>query len=123
MKLALITILITFISCQTYNANTFDQEKYGVIELEGGPNFKASYAILQDKCMSCHRHAQWATYTKTQDWVTNENLVIDGDPDNSQLIYRIINHGGASSDMPQGGQALPAAEYQKLVEWVTDINS
>jgi uncharacterized membrane protein len=123
MKIALILVLLIFIGCQDYNANTFDQEKYGIIELVGGANFKASYPILQNRCMNCHRHSQWAGYTNKQDWVTNENLVISGDPDGSQLIFRIKNHGGTSADMPQGGQSLPSDEYQKLVAWVLDINS
>jgi uncharacterized membrane protein len=123
MKLALIACLLIYIGCQDYNANTFDKEKYGPSELVGGVNFRESYAILQKRCNTCHRHSQWAGYTNKQDFVTNENLVIPGDPNNSQLIYRIINHGGASSDMPQGGQALPSSEYQKLVEWVSDIDS
>lgn len=120
MKQALIALLLIFISCQTYNANTFDEDKYGPSDLTGGANFKASYKILQTRCVSCHSyHQEWAGYTDTQDWVNN-NLAIDGNPDGSPVIFRLINHGG---DMPQGGQALPASEYQTLVDWVTDTSS
>lgn len=123
MKIALALTLLTFISCQTYNANTFDGDKYAVTDLVGGQNFRASYKILQNRCMNCHTHGEWAAYKNTQDWVSRQSLVISGDPDQSSLIFRIINHGGAVSDMPQGGQALPDAEFQTLVDWVTDTDS
>jgi hypothetical protein len=118
-----LSILFLFASCQDFNTNSFDREKYGSLELTGGANFRASYEILQNQCINCHRHAQWSAYTDKTDWVTNENLVVPGDPNASQLIFRIINHGSASSNMPQGGSALPTAEYNKLVEWVSDIDS
>ncbi len=120
MKLAIIALLLFYIGCQDYNSNTFDQDRYGDLELTGSQNFKDSYAILQTKCMNCHRHAQWAGYTDAQDWVSNENLITPGGPaggGDSQVIFRIINHGGTSSDMPQGGSALPAAEFDKLKAW------
>lgn len=120
MKIAIIALLLFYIGCQDYNANTFDRDRYGEIELTGTPAFQAAYPILQTKCMNCHRHSQWSGYTNEQDWVNNENLVTPGpssDGGDSQVIYRIINHGGASSDMPQGGSALPAAEFEKLKTW------
>lgn len=123
MKILLIVLLSAFIGCQTYNANTFDKDNYGNSDLIGGPNFKASYKILQNKCMNCHTHAQWSEYTHKDDWTVHGGRVINGDPDNSPLINRIINYGGSSSDMPQGGQALTSDEFQKLVDWVKDIDS
>lgn len=121
MKLAIIALLLFYIGCQDYNSNTFDKDRYGELELTGNKvNFEASYKILQNKCMNCHRHAQWAGYTDSEDWVSNENLITPGGPaggGDSQVIFRIINHGGTSSDMPQGGSALPAAEFDKLKAW------
>ncbi len=123
MKLAVIGLLLFYIGCQDYNSNTFDRDRYGEIELIGGAKFAVAYPVLQTNCMNCHRHAQWSEYTNKQDWVDNENLVVPLDPNNSQLITRIINHGSANSDMPQGGNALPAADYQALVDWVADFNT
>ncbi len=120
MKLAFIALLLFYIGCQDYNANSFDKKKYGNIDLTGSANFKASYAIMQSKCMNCHRHSQWSGYTNSADWLTNENLITPGvtpDSGDSQVIYRIINHGGASSDMPQGGSALPSSEFETLKNW------
>ena len=116
MKLALIALLLFYIGCQDYNSNTFDKDRYSNIELTGTANFKASYAILQTNCMNCHRHAQWAGYTDEQDWVTNENLITPG-AGASQVITRIINSGVVGADMPQGGSALPAADFQTLTDW------
>ncbi len=121
MKLAVIGLLLFYIGCQDYNSNTFDKDRYGVVELVGGVKFEAAYPVLQTHCMSCHLHAQWAEYTNKQDWVVNENLVVAGSPDSSQLITRIINHGSANSDMPKGGNALPTADYDALVDWVTNF--
>ncbi len=116
MKLAIIALLLFYIGCQDYNSNSFDKDRYGETELNGSANFKASYKILQNKCMNCHRHAQWAGYTDAQDWVTNENLITPGAGD-SQVITRIINAGTTQSDMPQGGSALPSSEFDTLKAW------
>jgi hypothetical protein len=122
MKFAVIAILFTYIGCQDYNSNSFDKDRYGAIELTGSAGFKASYPILQNKCMNCHRHSQWSGYTDERDWVNNENLINPtGAAGDSQLIYRIINHGGANSNMPVGGQALPPAEYETLTNWVSGV--
>lgn len=118
MKISLIVILLTYIGCQDYNSNTFDRDRYGEIELDGGSEFKTAYPALQKHCMSCHRHAQWAGYTNEEDWVNNENLVVRGDPGASQVLYRIVNYGGASSDMPQGGAQIPQKDYEAIKVWV-----
>lgn len=118
MKIALIVLLLTYIGCQDYNSNTFDEDRYGEIELTGGPVFEAGYYAARKHCMSCHRHAQWAKYTDKQDWVINENLVIPGDPSASQLLFRIVNYGGGSSDMPEGGAQIPKSDYDAIKAWV-----
>ena len=118
MKIALILILVTYIGCQDYNSNTFDQDRYGEIELTGGSEFEAAYSALQKNCMNCHRHAHWAEYTNEQDWVNNENLVVIDDPNGSQVLYRIVNFGGTGSDMPQGGAQIPTSDYNAIKTWV-----
>lgn len=118
MKIGLILLLVTYIGCQDYNSNTFDQDRYGEIELTGGPEFEAAYSALQTRCMGCHEHSHWAEYTNEQDWVINENLVVPGDVDGSQLVFRIVNYGGNDSDMPQGGSQIPEAEYNAIKTWV-----
>lgn len=120
--LSLLIILLASIGCQDYNANTFDRDRYGVIELTGTSCFKAAYPVIQQYCMNCHRHSQWSEYVNEQDWVTNESLVVPGDVDGSQLVFRIVNYGGTSSDMPQGAASLPPAEYEKIRTWVANFS-
>lgn len=117
MKFSLALLIFISVSCQDYNSNTFDRDQYAEIELIGGAQFEASYKILQTRCMSCHEHASWSKYTNQQNWV-DQGLVIPNDPDNSRLINRIINYGGASSDMPIVGGPLPSAEFDALKAWV-----
>lgn len=119
MKLILLLLFFT-LSCQDYNSNTFDRDRYGDLELVGSANFKASYSILQTRCMNCHEHAQWSEFTNESDWL-RPDLVIASDVNNSPLINRIINFGGSNSNMPEGGSALPPAEYTTLETWVLNI--
>lgn len=117
VKLFLIILLASFIGCQDYNSNTFDEDRYGPTDLVGGPEFIKAYPILQKKCMSCHYHAQWSAYKNQADWV-NQGRVVEGDKDNSDVINRIINYGANFSNMPQGQGPLSASEYATLVDWV-----
>lgn len=117
MKFVLPLLFIFAIACQDYNANTFDKEKFGVVELTGSNAFKSSYPILKNRCMNCHFHGHWAQYTDEQDW-GNEGLVVFGDVAQSPLITRIKNYGAANSDMPQGGSSIPTAEFDTLRTWV-----
>jgi hypothetical protein len=117
MKFVLPLLLFFAVACQDYNANTFDRDRFGVVELTGSASFKASYPILKTNCMNCHEHANWSEFTDEQDW-TKGGLVVFGDAAHSPLINRIKNFGGAGSDMPQGGSALPTSEYDTLRTWV-----
>lgn len=123
MKLAsLFLLLFTLQSCQDYNANTFDRDRYGVVQLTGSSCFKAAYPVLQQYCMNCHFHSSWSEYTNQSDWLTNQRVVPDQVSD-SKLVTRIVNYGGASSDMPQGQSALPPDEYEKIRVWVETYSS
>lgn len=117
-------LLLILISCQDYNSNTADRIKYGPVVLdEADPNFQQAYTIIQNRCVSCHSstiHDAWATYQDNAAWL-DSGMILRGDPDNSYFIQRIINAGGASSNMPQGGSALPDAEYQHLRKWIEEI--
>lgn len=118
-------LLLGLLSCQDYNSNSSDRIKFGPITIDDGvdPNLKSAYAIIQNRCVNCHSstiHNVWSTYTSNELWLTS-GVVNRGDPNNSSLILRIINSGQASSNMPQGGSALSASEYNALVKWVTEI--
>ncbi|WP_408099035.1 hypothetical protein ACJVC5_08970 [Peredibacter sp. HCB2-198] len=123
MKL-LLPLLLLLVGCQDYNSNSSDRFKYGPAILdETDPNFAQAYNTIQTRCTSCHSsniHDIWATYKNNNAWL-DSGLIQRGDPDNSYFIQRIINYGGASSNMPQGGSALSDAEYQQLRKWVEEI--
>jgi uncharacterized membrane protein len=122
MKLIVIVFLAALTACQDYNSNTNDVEKYSKVTLTGSADFTPAYYIIQQRCTSCHTssvHSEWASYTKEQDWI-DKGKVTKNDPESSNLILRIINHG-PGGDMPQGMGPLPNDEYQQLVDWVTNI--
>ena len=116
--------LFLFVGCQDYNSNSSDRSKFGPIVLdESDPNFTPAYNITQNRCVSCHSspiHNHWSTYTSNEKWL-DSGMIVKGDPDNSIFIQRIINYGGTSSNMPQGGSALPQAEYDALRTWIENI--
>lgn len=120
----IIFLLLIFISCQDYNSNSADRSKYGPVVLtDTDPNFAQAYNIIQNRCVSCHSssiHDPWADLKDNASWL-DSGLIQRQDPDNSILLQRIINYGGASSNMPQGGSALPDSEYQHLVKWINEI--
>jgi hypothetical protein len=123
MKIFFPLILFPLISCQDYNSNTNDNERFRRVELTGGEKFETAYYILQQRCTSCHTsgiHNSWAGYTKERDWI-DRGLVSKGDPDSSRLIFRIINHGSTDSNMPLGMGPLPNDEYQDLIDWVNSL--
>ena len=121
LKVFLVIILTTFISCQDYNSNSFDQDRFGKIDVVGGPDFAPAYRVLQKRCTTCHSHAQWAEYKNEQDWVRNESLIVPGQPEQSLLIRRIFNSGAAGANMPLGDGPLPAEEYQLLIDWIEAV--
>jgi uncharacterized membrane protein len=122
--LLLFSSLVFIFACQDYNSNSADRIKYGPIVLdETDPNFARAYTIISKQCISCHSsniHDQWANYTNNAAWL--DSLMIQrGDPDNSIFLQRIINYGGTSSNMPQGGSPLSNSDYQHLVKWIEEI--
>lgn len=125
MKISIIIILfISLYSCQDFNSNTADRIKYGPLILdEPDPNFPRAFNIISKQCINCHSsriHDQWANFTDNKSWL--DSLLINrGDPSNSIFLQRIINYGGASSNMPQGGSALSTSDYQHLVKWIEEI--
>jgi uncharacterized membrane protein len=121
MKRILALLFLT--ACQDYNSNSSDRFRYGSLELENNPEFRASYAILQNRCINCHTssvHSGWSTLTTSQKWI-DSGRVINGDAQNSILIERIINSGHTNSDMPLGSGALANDEYDTLVEWIDNL--
>ncbi len=113
------------LSCQDYNSNTGDRDKYGEVSLENNAQFRRAYSIIQNRCVNCHTssvHDTWASYTTNEMWIkSGSNRVLPGRAQDSNLIIRIINSGHTNSNMPIGGSALPNDEYDALVEWIDNL--
>lgn len=124
MKNFFLLFSLLLFGCQDYNSNTSDKVKYGIIELEASPRFRAAYPIIQSRCVNCHfgTHNIWASYITNQLWIdSGDNRVIPGNAADSNFIRRTINSGNNNSNMPLGGSALSADEYQILVDWINGI--
>ena len=124
MRISFITLgFFLFLgSCQDYNSNSSDKFKYDDttgIDTSGDPNFAPAYAILKNKCASCHagQHNAWITRTSEQ-WVSS-GYVSPGSPDSSPLILATSQAGGTMP--PPGSPALTSDEYAALRTWVTNL--
>jgi uncharacterized membrane protein len=108
--------LLILASCQVSNSNSTDELQYGPNRIDSSdPNFAGAYAILQNRCISCHTHSEWSAYNSSALWVSDSHAVIKGDANGSPMIQQI--QIGA---MPQGGTISPA-EVQTLVDWINNI--
>lgn len=76
---------------------------------------------VYSKCMSCHTHGAWASYSE-QDFISNE-LVVARDISSSKIYYR--NAGATSGPgpktMPSSGAALTAAELDLMTIWINSL--
>jgi uncharacterized membrane protein len=122
MKIFLLLIFLT--ACQDFNSNTSDRDKFGPSTLPGASSeFNQAYKITQNRCVNCHTstiHNVWATYITEAAWI-DSGLITPGNADNSLFIERIINSGHSNSNMPEGGSALPNAEYNDLKTWINGL--
>lgn len=118
-------LLLLILGCDDYNSNSADKIKYEETSQQevssGDPNFQAAFAVIQNRCISCHdgQHNNWASYTNDDHWLSS-GLVNRGDPSNSRLIRRIVNSGDPGANMPPAG-AIPDAEFQLLKRWITEL--
>ena len=109
-------------SCgQDFNSNSGDKP----VELTascgdgrvGNTAFCQAMTIYQQQCFSCH--PTWADYKDEKAWI-DSGLLVPGDIDQSKATNRLINYG---SNMPLGGSALSAQDYQALKDWVNSASS
>ena len=122
LKIILGTGILLLTSCgQVFNSNSNDLNIYASdCASSGSPEYAAPCLIIKDQCISCHSgyHDKWASWKTSADWVSN-GIVVAGDPNGSQLIYRMKNfQGGADSNMPEGLPQIPDDEYNTLVDWI-----
>lgn len=117
-----ILLLAFLVGCQDWNSNSFDRTSYGSVGCtDPDPNFCAAFTVTKNRCATCHYHQNWSTYTTNEKWINESGVINKNDPANSQFIIRIINTNTASSNMPEGGSALPDAEYDLLNKWIDEM--
>lgn len=114
---ALLILLFILTGCvQTENSSSQDAGLYGG---DGSQTtlFTEARTILYVNCNTCHAYGSYAE----QDFVT-QGLVIAGDPDNSELYYRLRGSQGPNTpkDMPVTGQ-LSQAELNKIRDWILGL--
>ena len=122
----ILPILIFFLGCiQSYNSNSFDEEKYGTpsnLNPVDTPSERRSKAIavIQKNCISCHtgRHNRWSGFITDSQWVTAK-LVVPGDAANSRLIRKLKNRGG---NMPYNNPPISEENVDILVDWIDQLN-
>jgi uncharacterized membrane protein len=119
MKLLLFICTVFLSGCQNWGSSSLDESRYNDVELDDSdPNFKAAYAVIKTRCISCHNyHSEWASYTSSAKWLES-NDIIPGNDVSSPLVNMLINEGG---DMPRGAGSIPEAEYQALKLWIREI--
>ena len=117
MKKILFLSLLVIWGCQDTNSNSYDKDKYSEVVISD-PTFKAAFEVLKTRCISCHYHQGWATYTESDQWEKN-GLVIFGNAEKSSIIYKTINSKSAQANMPEGSPTgIPGDEYLKILDWV-----
>lgn len=116
---ALILAVALVISCgQSYNSHSSDdllvasKPAAGECDGEAAARRCAALTVLQSKCYSCH--GDWAAYKTDDDW-KNSGKVSANNTAGSVVYSRTINAGG---DMPLGGTALSAGDFQALQQWI-----
>ena len=109
-------LFLSLFSCSDINSNSNDKSLYTPVILDsGGDNkFAAAYQVLTLRCIWCHNHTSWASYTSDALWISNRKIV-KGDASNSPIIVQI-----QAGSMPQSGSISPA-ETQSIIDWINSI--
>jgi len=112
----LILISVLMVSCANHNSNSSDEQLYGEVKLDtSDPRFAAAYAVLRNRCASCHEHAAWSSYVSDALWISKSNAVVKNNASASSMIQQI-----QMGFMPQNG-SMPSSETQLLVDWINNM--
>lgn len=90
---------------QTENSNSQDSTVWGT----GGAR-----AVIATHCAQCHDY-----HTLSNSDLVGQGLVVAGDPENSQLYYRILGSDGSRGpkNMPQGG-SMSQGDRDTIKAWI-----
>lgn len=98
---------------QTENSNTQDKSTYG-----GGADVGSrARQIMGVSCVPCHDY-----HTQTDAQLIAAGRVLAGDPDNSDIYYRIIGSDSPRTpkDMPRGG-SVNSEDRTVIKNWIQGI--
>lgn len=117
VSIILITALMFFNNCgQDFNSNSGDALLASQLNIDctlpENVQLCPALLVLKRNCASCH--APWM-YESTAEFISS-GLIVPGDPGSSELLTSIKNMGG---DMPPNSGALPTADFNAIVDWVT----
>lgn len=102
-----------FVGClQTENSSSLDGAPP-----DGSPEFLAASEVFLNKCSGCHDY-----HTLSETEFVSLGLAIPGDPENSEVYYRIIGSSGpnGTKNMPSVG-SISAPEVAIISNWITGI--
>lgn len=123
----ILPFLIFFFGCiQSYNSNSFDDEKYAppsnLNQVDPKTEIRSkALSIIQINCISCHlgHHNRFSGFSTDAQWVS-ARLVIPGDSANSRLIRKLKNRGG---NMPFNNPAISEEDVDALVDWIDQMEN
>jgi hypothetical protein len=102
---------ILFTGCQIHNDSSQDDTLYA-----GGDIESQARRVLATSCTPCH-----SFYQDTTIQLIANDLIVEGDPESSELILRLRGSGlGGSEDMPPTG-AISLKNIQILKDWISSI--
>lgn len=90
---------------------------------------KGAIQIINEQCVNCHvpLHADWASLTTDEDWVSSpKGWINTSDPDSSKLLSRMKYHGEADTfNMPSENNNAPEPyshdHYEVILSWVRSL--
>lgn len=123
IKLSCLVIVLGFFSCgKIENSNSVDKFIYGGGSVDGSPQFVAAATAINNRCATCHTHAQWKNYTQA-DYISN-GLAVSQSPADSPIYYR--NSGATSGPGPNnmpisGNPAMTTKELAAVMAWINSF--
>jgi uncharacterized membrane protein len=119
LRIVLLVAVIFGSGCAVSNSSSSDSTQYveAVIEIAGDNNFSPAFAVIQNRCASCHNHTSWNNLTSNALWQAS-GYVIKGSPSTSVLITNTYRNG--TGNMPPSN-TLTQAEFDLLKTWISNM--
>lgn len=110
--LSFILLLLPLSGCQTENSSASDAQLYSG---GGTPAFNEARSIMAANCTGCHTY-----HTMTEEQLVTAGVLVKGDPDNSQIYYRLTGSSGSQGPktMPPTG-SLSVSQVASIRDWIS----